>query len=55
MDLVVKLEILRKYSASFPWLKYKDRDGREINMSNKLVKKIVYSHSTDLGIYNLVA
>ena len=34
-------------------LKYKDRDGREISMSNKEVKKIAYCHSTDLGIYNL--
>ena len=26
---------------------------RVISMSNKSLKKIVYSHSTDLGIYNL--
>jgi hypothetical protein len=40
-------------TGPIPKFKYKDRDGREISMANKPLKKIAYSHATDLNIYNL--
>jgi len=40
-------------TGPIPKFKYKDRDGREISMANKPLKKIAYSHATDLNMYNL--
>jgi hypothetical protein len=37
-----------------PGLKYQDRDGRDLRMTNQELKKITYCHKTELGISNLL-
>ena len=40
-------------TGPLPKITYRDRNGQVISMLNKALKRIIYSQSTELGIYNL--